>query len=96
MALIKNVTLNSGIVTKYHRIVSINHIINKTTIIEVASYISEDKRLEEISALEKGESMNIFINSKYYNTEYNPNLTPESAYELIKTFPEFKSAKNDI
>ena len=37
MALLKNKTLENGIVTQYHRIVSLNIIVNHACIIEVAS-----------------------------------------------------------
>ena len=96
MALLKNITLNNGITVKYHRIVSINHIINSKTILELASYTSEEKRAEEINALQNGEPMNVFINTSYINLKYNLELTPEGAYEIIKTLPEFKGAKNEL
>ena len=44
MALKKEIELNNGIVLNYHRIVSINKITNHSTIIEIASYTSEEKR----------------------------------------------------
>ena len=43
MALKKQVELYNGIITNYHRIVSINKITNNCNIIEVASYISEQQ-----------------------------------------------------
>lgn len=47
MALIKEIELDNGIITNYHRIVSFNNIINKNNIIEVASYTSKNQRIKE-------------------------------------------------
>lgn len=47
MALEKNIELDNGITVEYHRIVSLNKVINIENLIEVASYVSEGKRVEE-------------------------------------------------
>lgn len=47
MALKNEIKLNNGVVTKYHRIVSLNKVTNIENLIEVASYISKEKRMEE-------------------------------------------------
>lgn len=47
MALSKNIDMENGIKTIYHRIVSLNKITNIANIIEVASYSSIEKREEE-------------------------------------------------
>ena len=52
MALKNEIELENGIILNYHRIVSINKITNNSIIIEVASYINERKRQEEIEALQ--------------------------------------------
>lgn len=92
MALSKAITLENGITVNYHRVVSINNITNQSSIIEVASYTSEEKRLEEKSKLLNNEPMNIYIRSKYYLKSYNKNLNVDSAYEYIKTLDEFTGA----
>lgn len=96
MALTKNITLDNGVITRYHRIVSINHIINHASIIEISAYTSKEKRLEEKEALEKGEKMNVFINTNYLNLPYDDSINITSAYEYLKSLQEFKSAKDDI
>ena len=76
MALLKKIELDNGVTVNYHRIVTINKVTNSSTIIEVASYISEEKRQEEIDSLAKGQetgeavTMNIFIDTTYINKEY--------------------------
>ncbi len=92
MALSKAIALENGITVNYHRVVSINNITNQSSIIEIASYTSEEKRLEEKSKLLNNEPMNIYIRSKYYIKSYNKNLNVDSAYEYIKTLDEFTGA----
>ena len=49
MALNKSITLENGVTVNYHRVVSVNSITNKASIIEIASYISKEKREEATS-----------------------------------------------
>lgn len=69
MGLKKEITLDNGVSVNYHRIVSINNITNVSTIIEVASYTSEEKRQEEKTAIENATEMNVFIDTEYINKE---------------------------
>ena len=90
MALQKAIELDNGIITNYHRIVSINKITNVSNIIEVASYINADKRAEEKEALAEGQRtgeavpMNVFINTNYISKDYNETETIEDAYAYLK------------
>lgn len=95
MALIKEIELDSGVVTRYHRIVSINKITNNCNIVEVASYTNESKRKEEIEKISKGEEMNIFIQTNYINKEYNEDETIKECYEYLKTTDMFKGATDN-
>ena len=98
MALKKEIDLGNGIVTNYHRIVSINKITNATTVIEIASYIDEEKRQEEAEALrisqETGEAvpMNVFIYTTYQDKEYNETENIEDMYSYLKTTTMFENA----
>lgn len=100
MALSKKIQLENGVEVNYHRIVSINNIINEQTVIEVASYIDEKRRNEEKTALESGKKsgeatpINVFIDTKYINKEYSEKDTPEDCYKYLKTLDEFKNAKD--
>ena len=94
MALIKEIKLENGIVVNYHRIVSINNITNVSTIIEVASYTSEEKRKEEKTAIENAEPMNIYIDTDYINKEYEENFKIEQAYAYLKTIDKFKDSED--
>lgn len=100
MALKKEIELENGITLNYHRIVSINKITNNAIIIEVASYINEKKRQEEIELLknmqENGEvtPMNVFIDTTYISKEYSENETIEDIYNYLKTTEKFKDAED--
>ncbi len=100
MALQKAIELENGIVTNYHRIVSLNKITNHANIIEIASYVNDGKRKEEETALKKGQEtgeavpMNVFIDTKYISKEYNENETIQDAYSYLKTLEQFKDAQD--
>lgn len=94
MALKKEIILNNGVITKYHRIVSINNVTNVCNLIEVASYTSEEKREEEKNAIKNSEEMNVFIDTAYINKEYEEDFTIEQAYDYLKTLDKFKDSED--
>ncbi len=95
MGLIKEKILNNGITVNYHRIARIDNIINNKTIIEVQSYTSKEKRQEEIEALENSASMDVFINTTFYEKEYEEETSIKSCYEYLKTLEDFIDAEDD-
>lgn len=96
MALLKNITANNGIITKYHRISTITTIINDCHIIEVASYTSEEKRNEEKQALENKAPMDVYIDTHRFKMPYSESITIDAAYDYIKNLDVFERAKSDI
>ena len=92
MALLKKIELENGIITNYHRIVSINKITNSSIIIEVASYTSEAKRQEENEKV--GQQMNVFIDTTFLNKEYSETETIKDLYNYLKTTDKFFDAKD--
>ena len=97
MALKKQVELYNGIITNYHRIVSINKITNNCNIIEVASYTSEKQREKEkeyYNSTNENKSMNIFIETSFVQKEYSENETIEECYKYLKTLEQFKEARD--
>lgn len=97
MALKKEIELENGIILNYHRIVSINKITNNQIIIEVASYINENKRQEEIdyyNSTDENKSMNVFVDTTYINTEYEENKTIQDLYDYLKTTEQFENAED--
>lgn len=94
MALKKQIELENGIILNYHRITTINKVTNNVTLIEVSSYISEEKRLEEQEALKNGIDMNVFISTTFINKEYVEDETIKDLYDYLKTIEKFKDAED--
>ena len=94
MGLKKEITLDNGVIVNYHRIVSLNNITNVSTIIEVGSYTSEEKREEEKVAIQNAQSIDVFIDTEYINKDYTENMTIEQAYDYLKTLDKFKSSED--
>ena len=95
MALIKEIELENGVKVNYHRIVSVNNITNHASIIEIASYTSKEKREQEKEAFEKGKFIDAFKETKFIEKEYEEDLNVVSAYEYLKTLPEFSGCTDD-
>ena len=98
MALLKQIELNNGIITNYHRVVSINKITNTTNMIEVASYTSKEKREEEkeyYASQDPTKHMNVFIDTTFINKDYEETETIQDIYDFLKTTDKFKDAVDD-
>lgn len=91
MAIKKDVELTNGVVLTYHRVVRIQSIVNHSSLIEVQSYISKQKRLLEKAT---NYSSDVYIEATYYNIPYDPELNVIKAYEYIKSLPEFEGAED--
>lgn len=94
MALLKSIELENGIVLNYHRIVSINKITNHSTRLEVAGYINEQKRQQEIQKLANNESMNVYIDTAYIGVDYDETSTIKDWYEYLKTTDRYVGAED--
>ena len=94
MGLKKSIELENGIITNYHRIVSINKITNSSCAIEVASYLNEAQREIEKEALKTGSSMNVFIETTYISKEYDEEEVISDMYDYLKTTEKFKDAED--
>lgn len=108
MAISKKITLANGVAVNYHRVVSVNTITNHANVIELASYTSKTKRTEEKAALEAGRAAaaaeggdapnagavehDVFIQTSYFNADYDQGMTIVDAYEWVKALPEFEGA----
>lgn len=90
MALFKEIKQPDGVITDYHRILFLQTTVNQQNSIAVLSYVSSEVRDGE----KKNNSNRPYIQSKTYETDYNPDMTIEEAYEFLKTLPEFKDAEN--
>lgn len=88
MALFKPVRQDDGVITNYHRIISLILWPNSHISIGVLSYVDEESRRDN-SIL--GTPYN---HSTTYETDYDENMSITAAYEYLKTLPEFEDAKD--
>lgn len=91
MAIKKDIELDNGIVTTYHRVSRISSFINYDCSIDVASYLSKEKRL-----LQKANPSfsNVFVDERTYFLPYDSEFNITKAYEYIKSLPEFEGAED--
>lgn len=101
MAIKKQVTLDNGIVTEYHRIVMIKIEINQRNTILVHSYLSEAGRQVEkdvAAGLYRDADFGLikwpYVKAEYLHPEYDENMTISKAYEWLKSQPEFEGAED--
>ena len=86
MALIKDITLENGIPTNYHRIQSISKL-DKILNVIVVSYVNKNYRTQGIIN---------YVNTQTFSFELeNDNISFELVYNLLKTTETFKNAKDD-
>ena len=85
MALYKNIRQSDGVTTNYHRVLFIQITTNKRNSIAVMSYVDEYARAEELLNPE----LDLYRKAITYETDYDPTMTIESAYNFLKTLPEF-------
>ncbi len=89
MALYKEIKQDDGVLTSYHRILFVQITTNRQNSIAVLSYTDDESRLNE-----QTNDFQPYIKAVTYETDYNPAMTIEEAYNFIKTLPEFESAEN--
>ena len=101
MAIKKQVTADNGIVTEYHRVALVSIDVNQQNTILIHSYLSADGRQIEkdyaaglYNDLDEGMMKFPYVNARYINTDYSPDMTVSAAYDFIKTLPEFEGAED--
>ena len=96
MAIIKRIEQPNGVVLEYHRIESVRNTTNINSIIQLKSYISKEKREYELKVGLPGTDYDITYNvRKDYVLPYDKDLNVDSAYEYLKTLPEFENSIDD-
>lgn len=90
MALYKSVKQADGVTTNYHRILYITITTNRQNSIAVGSYVDSESRDYEKS----GEHVQPYQQGVTYEIPYDPTMTVESAYEYLKTLPQFEGAED--
>ena len=88
MALYKEIRQSDGVTTKYHRILFRQTTTNRQNSIAVVSYVDEEARTDE----KENVIVQPYQKSITYETDYDPNMTIEAAYDYLKTLPQFDGA----
>lgn len=102
MAISIDKTLPNGVPLSYYRIVSLTTVVNKQTTIELAGYVSEDARKAEqdaqAEAHESGQypATDVFIDTQYIALDYDPDMSVNKAYALLKAMPDWEDAEDVI
>lgn len=86
MALEKAVELSNGVEVRYHRIVSVDTVVNVQCTVEVASYPSAAAR-----ANDDGEH-DVYLSTSLHVLPYDEGLSVPGAYEALKALPAFEGA----
>lgn len=90
MALYKPVRQDDGVTTNYHRILFITKTVNRQNSIAVLSYVDETARDDEKESI----LAQPYAKSITYETAYDENMSVSSAYDFLKTLPQFDGAEN--
>lgn len=90
MALYKGIKQDDGVTTAYHRILFVQQMINSHNSIAVISYVDAESRDAEKDCI----LHQPYQRSITYEIAYDPSMTVESAYEYLKTLPQFEGAEN--
>lgn len=88
MALRKEITQDDGVVTKYHRVLYVQITTNRQNSIAVLSYVDGNARFSG----QNGERP--YCQASTYETDYDPSMTVETAYNYLKTLPQFEGAED--
>lgn len=91
MALHTEIKQPDGVVTKYHRVLSVTQIVNEYTAIAVVSYVDEKSRKNDL--IHNGENRP-YRQAVTRQIDYDESMTIEKAYTYLKTLPEFEGAQD--
>lgn len=90
MALYKVTRQEDGVVTSYHRVLYMMQTVNRQNSIAVLSYVDDTSR-----EAEKDNTMaQPYQKSVTYEVPYDENMSIASAYEYLKTLPQFEGASD--
>jgi hypothetical protein len=88
MALYKEIKQSDGVTTKYHRILYVMTTTNRQNSIAVLSYVDDESRGGEID----GSMAQPYQKAITYELPYDPAMTVQTAYDYLKTLPQFEGA----
>lgn len=89
MALFKETRQEDGVPTNYHRVLYVVLMTNSHNSVAVTSYVDGDARAQERDG---ALSAPPYSHSRTYEMPYDPTMTVETAYNYLKTLPDFEGA----
>lgn len=90
MALYKEIRQDDGVTTKYHRILYLTKTVNHHNSIAVLSYVDDAARLQE----QENILTQPYQKSVTYETPYDESMSLTSAYDWLKTLPQYEGAED--
>lgn len=88
MALYKEIRQDDGVTTNYHRVLFVQQMVNHHNSIAVLSYVDAEARENEKESV----IAQPYMRSVTYEIIYDPTMTVETAYDYLKTLPQFEGA----
>lgn len=90
MALYKEIRQDDGVTTSYHRILFVTQTVNRQNSIAVLSYVDNDARTSELESI----FAQPYCKSITYEIPYDESMTVTTAYNYLKTLPQFEGAED--
>lgn len=102
MGIKKDEILPNGVPLSYYRIVSITTVVNQSSVIELAGYVTQDARHAEQDAQAEGQDAgeypetDIYVDTRYITVDYDPEMSVTKAYEYLKALPDWADAEDVV
>lgn len=90
MALYKEIRQDDGVTTKYHRILYLTKTVNHHNSIAVLSYVDNAARSQE----QENILTQPYQKSVTYEIPYDESMSLASAYDWLKTLPQYEGAED--
>lgn len=90
MALQKDIAQEDGVTTNYHRVLQLIQTVNRQNSITVLSYVNSSARDNEKSSV----MSQPYCRNITYEVPYDESMTIVSAYNYLKTLPQFEGAED--
>lgn len=97
MAISKNLTSDNGVPVLYHRVVAYHVVVNSAIVVEIGSYVDQNARLSEKSALltteeEEADRIRVLVEGSIEQLPYSESITIEGIYNAIKDLDKYNGA----
>lgn len=94
MALNKSITMDDGVLCRYHRVLSVAVEVNGDRTVTVRSYPTKTARAAEKAALAARTWPGIYARDTPLTMDYEESIGVADAYEWLKSLPMFEGASD--